>query len=306
MAPYDPARNRRHTTAGFTLVELLVVIGIIGLLVAILLPSLNRAREQANRIKCGSNLRQIAMAGIMYASQNKGKFPRTYYDPAVAVINEPSDANGRDKVEAFAGPEGQVKANNTAASFFHLLVSTELVPEVFVCPSTDATPSWSSGKPGESVKDKSHFEKPYAQHCSYSYSTPFPNQAALGPNGWKFDTSAGPEYPFASDLNPGTDGPGDDITQVDYNSGKKEMGSGNSNNHRKEGQNVAYVDGHVEWQQTPFAGARVKDRPYQDMIFTSWDALNMPSNTGRAGKFGRPESKYDSCLLPTDDPKDQN
>jgi prepilin-type N-terminal cleavage/methylation domain-containing protein/prepilin-type processing-associated H-X9-DG protein len=67
---------RLHPTGrGFTLVELLVVIGIIALLISILLPSLNKARQQANLLKCQANLKTIGQLIATYAAENKGRMP---------------------------------------------------------------------------------------------------------------------------------------------------------------------------------------------------------------------------------------
>ena len=84
---------------GFTLVELLVVVSIIALLVSILLPALSKAREQAKRVVCATNLRQIGLLMQYYAEDNNGRFPKgysTWYIYASSNYKFDYDGDGKD------------------------------------------------------------------------------------------------------------------------------------------------------------------------------------------------------------------
>jgi prepilin-type N-terminal cleavage/methylation domain-containing protein len=116
-------RPRRY---GFTLVELLVVIGIIAILIALLLPALNRARAHAINVQCLSNLRQIGQICLQYAVENKGFLPPCQPD---SIRNITAGGNIASNTALF--PTAQPSHRLRSDLFARLKGSTR----VFYCPS---------------------------------------------------------------------------------------------------------------------------------------------------------------------------
>jgi prepilin-type N-terminal cleavage/methylation domain-containing protein len=113
--------------AGFTLVELLVVIGIIALLISILMPALGKVRDQANGAKCSNNLRQLMTATLMFVQDNKGILPGGETDGFRQKQEE--------RCWIFNGPNGTPGADWRTAPQSGTLYKYLNTPQVYLCPS---------------------------------------------------------------------------------------------------------------------------------------------------------------------------
>ena len=283
--------GRLRNLVGFTLVELLVVIGIIALLIAILLPALSGAREHANRVKCAANLRSIGQAMSMYAQENHGRYPRTWYDGTADTFFFRSDGTGPPFGTNPNGTliPGSPRENDLTAAYFLLIHYGFVPPDVFVCPSTDhqkdplvrpIDPPWT--RRDAALRSNFAITDPLGKDFSYSFITPYPGGIATGPldSTYQYRPTDPADLALAADRNDGQR-----WNTFDPDAGEAKIGPMNSSNHKRKGQNVLFNDGHVSWEDTPFCGHN------RDNIYTR-------STKPPGAAFSVPSSKYDSVLCP--------
>lgn len=265
---------RQGRVGAFTLIELLVAIAIISILMAILLPAGEKVRHQAYIDDCANNLRQISAAMVMYSNDNHGAFPRTMYVPD----QPPTQGTGSSAPDPFGA--GGPAANDVTAAMFLLMRVEKLPPLILICPYDDV---YEYEPEPAVIATHSNFTD-YHKNCGYSIANPYASTAATAA-GYKWTNRVRADFALAADVNPGTDLPRDDVLSAMPNSPKSLMQKANSPNHEKEGQNVLFGDGHVQYLLTPFCGV---------------NGDNIYANQAQQVNAS-PVNQNDSVLLPTDD-----
>jgi prepilin-type N-terminal cleavage/methylation domain-containing protein len=218
---------------GFTLIELLVVIAIIAILAGMLLPALSRAREQARRIRCTANVKQMMAALIQYAND--------YQEQLVYGVGDGT------RVTLYTGTNGNVDATVTAADKCVWTDLGILYPRysgalgLFICPSSKDK-EWVRENDPELYDHKVFGEGPDDELSSYSYGRTY--------SGLNLTMSESPTRRVIADK------VHNDLTD-DSNVQAKTKG-----NHTDEGRNIGLIDGSASWKTVGNTGFL---RPNTDM-----------------------------------------
>jgi prepilin-type N-terminal cleavage/methylation domain-containing protein len=218
--------SQGYARSGFTLIELLVVVAIIALLISILLPSLNRARQQARNLVCQTNLRQQITGVLMYAQDDGGAFPLARTDSRKYVWQHYYVLYDADYIQNLLIPYigGERAENLTGGDPNATLLNEVPFSETFRCPARE-----SSSKTPEYLESKTAIHYRYNNHMTATYN----NVRALGASTANMRTLEQVRYPSEAAILY-------DATWFDWDA--EELAHNFNGGHV----NVAYVDSHID------------------------------------------------------------
>ena len=293
------ALTERPARAGFTIVELLVAVFVLGVLATILIPYVMKLREADRRTVCARNLSVIRDALRRYAADNHFNYPRVVYD-SIRQPNSYTCFTGADSHDPFS-IGSSVHANDVTASLW-LLIRTGTLPDprIFICPSSSNETDSLTDAGGQVVPAtaRSNFRSP--RNLSYGYSSPF----SSAPNYVMNDTRRG-DFVLLADKGPPVaaggpiGGPASDAKPLEFS-------ALNSRNHDGAGQNVLFADGSVRFERTPYCGVGRSATTAGDNIYSALTAKPLNGETPPADGIGfwgssiGPAWESDSYIVPID------
>ena len=238
---------------GFTLVELLVVVGIIALLVTILMPSLGRAMALARRAVCGGNLKNIGLAVHLYANDYDGKCGGigNGYNSGWQCIGK---RRWLDMPGDEPNPDIAYKNNySNSRSLWLYVLHADAAPEQFLCPAVKNTVA------SEYQDDHRRRCYDFRDHNALSYSYQVQQKGGSGWNTYTTSMNDNGDLALLADRNANVrdrwyalpSNQGGEYCVIDDTFAHL---TGNSANHKREGQNVLFLRGNMQWTVTPRVG----------------------------------------------------
>jgi hypothetical protein len=267
-----------------------VLIAVLGLLVFPLWTMARlRVRSVAFTNVCGTNLSGIGKAMLIYSNDYDDELPRSGGRDSTWAHKIP-DWKATSRFQAYGISANGQGGEGTISSCFYLLVKySEVTPKSFLCKSEP------KAKPFDPARYKARnrdlielwdFGPEPWKHVSYSYHMPFGMYALT--------TSSEPGMAVAADRNPWIDSPfvgySKDFSKFDPDGEREAVKAGNTIGHKGDGQNVLYLDSHVNFEKLSFRGVN------DDNIYTFWNGEDI--RRGAPPVLGsQPQDRLDSLLM---------